>query len=485
MDVASNGPESRKATNASSSAESNSSTLQKLWLRLPRSMSEQLTDNPITSELLAHGYLMRGSLPLRSDAQRLDALLKACRRLSFGPMRPWLRRQLEPFLVGSKNDLARRERVGWERYYGSFGQLGSQKALTTSLVLKAPGPNGEKGVLYCSFEYNWMRLAAHYDAAAVLKDYYLVGATSWSPTDYASMAVFAGLSTDPLFIGVSNLSDLEPLSILRPVVEPLPTMASDWVNPDHFSPKPHRDRTIDIMMVANWSQVKRHWLLFEALRDMPRSLRVVLVGRNALGRSEREIRAEARALGAMQDLEIHTNLETEQVSALLCDSRISAIFTKREGSCVAVPESLFANTPVAMMEEAHVGSKAYINERTGILMRRRGLTQQFQKFLDESESYSARSWAIENISCMKTSQRLNDILRAHSLRTKRPWTVDIAPMCWRYVPIYVRLDDKARLQPAVEELRRKHGVVLEEFPGEKASLARHRSERQSAEPPAA
>jgi glycosyltransferase involved in cell wall biosynthesis len=463
----------------------NANTLQRLWLTLPRVVSEQLTDNPITSELLAHGYLMGGTLPIHSDAQRLDLLLKACRRLNFAPTRPWLRRQLEPFLVGRKNDLARRERVGWGRYYGSFGQLRTHKALTTSLVLKTPGPGGEKGVLYCSFEYNWMRLAAHYDAAAVLKDYYLVGATSWSPTDYASMVVFAGLSADPLFVGVSNLADLEPLGILRPIIEPLPMMASDWINPDHFSPKPRRERTIDIMMVANWSRVKRHWLLFEALRDMPRNLRVVLVGRNDFGRTEREIRAEARALGALQDLELYTNLEIDEVAALLCDSHISTIFTKREGSCVAVAESLFADTPVAMMEEAHVGSKAYINERTGILMRRRGLARQLQKFLEESEGYLPRSWAIEHISCTKTSERLNETLRSHALRTGRPWTVDIAPMCWHYVPSYVRPEDKLRLKPAVEELRRKHGVALEEFPGERAALARHQKERLSATPPAA
>jgi hypothetical protein len=133
-----------------------------------------------------------------------------------------------------------------------------------------------------------------------------------------------------------------------------------------------------------------------------------------------------------------------------------------------------------MMEEAHVGSKAYINDRTGILMRRRGLASQLQKFLEESERYSARSWAIEHISCLKTSEHLNDTLRAHSLRTRRPWTVDIVPMCWRYVPSYVRPEDKTRLQPAVEELRRNHGVVLEEFPGERAALARHLNERQPA-----
>src|SRR5262245_12061690 len=356
---------------------------------------EQLTDHRFVSESLAHLYLAKGSLGFNSEAQRLDALFRACRLTRSSAARRLLRVQLEPYLIGPKTDLARRARVGWARYYGSFGRIGSQKDLTTSLVLKAPGPGGEKGVLYSSFEYNWMRLLAHHDAAAVLRDYYLVGATSGARNDYAAMAAFSGLSDDPLFIGVSNLADLEPLRILRPVIEPLPIMASDWVNPDHFVPKPHRQRTIDILMVAAWSELKRHWLLFEALRDMPRNLRVVLVGRNDVGRTEREIRAEARAFGAYQDLELHTNLEIDQVYALQCNARISTIFTKREGSCVAVPESLSAGTPVAMMEEAYIGSKAYINNRTGILVRRSGLAQQLQRFLEESERFTPREWAIE------------------------------------------------------------------------------------------
>jgi glycosyltransferase involved in cell wall biosynthesis len=441
------------------------------WLHNVR---EKLTDNGAVSELLAHFYLVKGSLSRKSGA-RLDALLKACRWMRLAPSRRLLRTQLEPYLTGSKTNVARQKRVGWRRYYGEFGRIGSRKALTTSLVLKAPAAGGEKGVLYCSFEYNWMRLLAHHDAAAVLDEYYLVGATSGARNDYAAMTAFAGLCADPLFIGVSNLADLELLGIMRPVVEPLPILASDWINPDHFAPKPHRERNIDILMVAAWPRLKRHWLLFEALRDMPRNLRVALVGRDGPGRTEREIRAEAKAYGVRQDIEIQTNLEVDEVFALQCDARISTIFTRREGSCVAVAESLFAGSPVAMMEEAYIGSKAYINPQTGVLVRRRGLARQLQRFLEESEGYRPREWAIRHISCTKTSQRLNELLRLWSIRTKRPWTTDIAPLCWRYVPAYVLPPDKNRLAPAIEELARKHGVILEEFPGERAAKARRQS----------
>jgi glycosyltransferase involved in cell wall biosynthesis len=434
--------------------------------------SGRVTGDARVSELIGQALIGRAALTPGPNARRLDALLQACRRTQLDPSRQLIQKLLAPYLAGSAKEVARRQHVGWDRYYGDFSSIGREKALTTSLVLKAPRANGEKGVLYCSFEYNWMRLVANHDAAAILDDYYLVGASSWSPLDYAPLAAFAGLSGDPIFVGISNVADIEQISLFRPVAEPLPILASDWIDPTTFAPKPHAERTIDILMVANWSRVKRHWLLFEALKKMPRNLRVVLVGRNAPGRTEKEILDEAHAFGVRQQLELHTNLEIDEVAALQCDARISTIFSQREGSCVSVAESLFAGSPVAMMEEAHVGSKAYINYWTGELVRRQGLASALERFHDESERYAPREWATVNIACTMTSERLNTFLRNWALSTNRPWTEDIAPLCWRYVPAYLNVADQARLAPAVEELKRKHGVTIDVFPGERESKRR-------------
>jgi len=441
-------------------------------LRTITRFSGRLNNDNTLSELLGHALLAQAALPFGANAKRLHTLLNACRRTS----RPWSRRLLrlllQSYLVGESKELSRRAKVGWERYH-DFGAIDTERALTTSLVLKAPKPGGEKGVLYCSFEFNWMRLVAHYDAAAVLDAYYLVGASSWSPTDYAAIAPFAGLSTDPIFIGISNPADYEQLALMRPVAEPLAIMASDWIDPAAYAPKPHRARGIDILMVANWTRHKRHWLLFEALRDMPSHLRVVLVGRNGPDRTEKEILEEARIFGVKQQLELHTNLETDEVAALQCDARTSIICSRREGSCVATAESLFAGSPVAMMKDAHVGSKAYINARTGVLLERRGMAKSLQRFWAESERYTPRQWALQHIPCTRASERLNAVLRERAVATARPWTEDIAPMCWRYVPAYFDPADEVRLAPAVEELRRKYGVEIEKFAGERETRRRH------------
>src|SRR5256885_3842262 len=59
---------------------------------------------------------------------------------------------------------------------------------------------------------------------------------------------------------------------------PLPLLASSWVDPDDFVPHLGQPKEYDLVMLAHFDPVKRHWLLFEALRKLPRSVRVLLMG---------------------------------------------------------------------------------------------------------------------------------------------------------------------------------------------------------------
>ena len=436
------------------------SALARLRMRAAARAHGVLANSPSLAELLAWGHLAAASLPGTGTAARLARLLTACRRARSGTVRRLLQRRLAPLLADGGAAECRARRIGWERYYGEFGDIGRQRALTTSLVLKAPGPDGEKGVLYCSFEYNWMRILAHHDARALLAEYSLVGASSWSPPDFAPLAAFGGISAEPLHIGISHSSDVEAYGMMRPVVEPLPILASDWVDPAAYAPKPHAERTIDLLMVAHWGRFKRHWLLWEALRGMRRDLRVVLVGFELPGRTSADLRAEARAFGVRQELELVVNAPPARVAELQCDARASALFSAREGSCVAVVESLFAGSPVAMMEGAHVGSRAYVNEHTGVLLRRRGLARGLARFIEESGRYAPREWAEANTGCHHANARLEAVLRRHAERSGRPWTRGTEPMCWRHVPDYVDPGAHARMAGAVEAIRARHGVEL-------------------------
>ncbi len=407
------------------------------------------------------GRLLYAASGLSSEERRVAQALVACRRASGPAARAALRRIVAPYFGGAKADFCRSRKIGWARYYSDFDLKSPE--LTSSLMLKAPGPNGEKGVLYSAFEYNLMRLIAHSDARRVLQEYLVICASSWSPTDFAIMANFAGLSDDPLFVGISNVADFEAYDIASPTVRAMPLLASDWIDPLFYAPKPHSERTVDFLMVANFSRFKRHWLLFKALPRMSPNIRVAILGMATADRTADTLRGEARAFGVKQDLDIRTNVSIEEVAAYQANSRVSLLLSRREGSCVATAESLFADSPVAMMRDAHIGSKSYINADTGTLLDYRDVPQQLEALLERSGSFRARAWAIANISASKSSARLNQIFKDHAAETGRPWTQDLAPMCWRYVPRYLRPEDGARLRPAIDDLERRHRVKLKEF----------------------
>lgn len=428
-----------------------------------------LLDRPVLAKAVGGAQFVASQLPL-PPARKLKLLAAATRRFHDKFLLDQARHALRPWLDPARVATWRDQKIGWQRYLGSFGDVAKNRALTTSLLLKEPGPNGEKGVLYCSFEFNWMKLLVNHDARRFFQDYLLVGASSYSPGDHAVLANLCGLSDDPMFIGISNHSDLDQYRLFAPDIYPLPIMACDWIDADDYQPLPHRDRTIDIVMVAHFARLKRHWLLFEALRNMRADLRVTLIGRNCDGRTERTIREEARAFGVRQELTILTNVEIDEVIRHVCNAKVALMLSKREGSCVSVTEALFANTPVVIMDDAHIGSGAYINSQTGRVATRATLPKILSDFIEIPGLCTPRPWALDNISARITSRKLNNILRQYCQRKGQPWTRDIAPLCWRYVPRYLDAIDNMRLRPGLERLRQQHGIVLEEFVSERHSL---------------
>jgi glycosyltransferase involved in cell wall biosynthesis len=329
------------------------------------------------------------------------------------------------------------------------------------LVLKAPAPGGEKGVLFAGNEGPWPAIVGAARGTDLLHRYDLVALSAWSPPKYEKLAQFVGLSRDPVLVGISNVDDLDGYKLLAPAIEPLPLMASDWLHPDDFHPRAKDDRDIDVLMVAGWGRYKRHWLLFEALRDLDPALNVVLIGRDSGIRTLTDVKEEARLFGVRQNLTFLSDVPIRDVYDYQARARTSVIFTGREGACVAITESFFADTPVGVMRDAHVGAKAHINPMTGTLFTRDGLSRQLGEFIEQSSRYEARAWACENISCHRSSARLNALLFDRARAAGRPWTIDIAPLFRRYfVPRYVNSADAAALAEAVREIRDTYGLEL-------------------------
>jgi hypothetical protein len=145
-----------------------------------------------------------------------------------------------------------------------------------------------------------------------------------------------------------------------------------------------------------------------------------------------------------------------------CRAKTTVILSRREGSCVAVAESLAADTPAAVLRDAMMGSRAFINPSTGRLLRHERLAEQLLDFLAEANAgrYSPRQWAEANISCFRSAAVMNDILRGHARGSGQQWTLDIAPVTWSPDPQLARPSDRTPIDPEREKIKREFGIEL-------------------------
>ena len=331
-----------------------------------------------------------------------------------------------------------------------------------TVMPKAPGPDGEKGVLLSTFEYNWFVMLADADTfRALCADFHLVLSTSWSSTDYHVLALALLAAPETTFwVQACNHSERAKLERFHPRLKTLATLPCDWLNPDLFPQPPFADRSIDLLMVSNWAPFKRHWALFNALRDLPASLRVVCIGQPDTGRTIEDIRRLQRLMGAPQEIEFLERLPIEQVSALQCRAKVGLILSLWEGCCVAAAESLMAGAPLAMCQDAHVGPHAYIDDSTGIRLSRVPKAAEIARALEEAPRRQPRAFAEARLSYKGSTAALNATLKAHETAAGRPWTQDLAPVYWRPHPRIASDADRQRLSPAYAALSQRFPQVF-------------------------
>ena len=334
-------------------------------------------------------------------------------------------------------------------------QLEKNPYLNRSIVLKAPGANGEKGVLLLTFEYNWARLLLGFSDAQFqwLDQFFnLLYSTSWSSTDYAVLALALSRTQASIFVQSCNYHEIATFEHFHPRLKCLPTLPCDWVNADLYHPKTFSERTTDILMVANWAEFKRHWALFEALTKMPEHLNVVLIGQPEGTRNLATIQALAKRFGVKQKLQFLESIPIEEVSRQQCNAKVSVIMTRREGCCVAAVESLFAGCALAMREDAHIGPLAYINAETGARLRAGKEAEDLMSLLNRCNTLNPRAWAVKHISGIVSMHKVNERLAQVAIAEGRPWTVDIVLPQWRPHPTFANAHDQAHMRPAYESL---------------------------------
>jgi glycosyltransferase involved in cell wall biosynthesis len=415
-------------------------------------LSDLLRSNAVTRAAAARALWARARLARGGPTRRLALLARAAHvcpdRFGLGGLREAMRDELERLNPQS---------VDWAAT--GAGEAG-RTDLPKAIILKPPVSPAEKGLLHVAFEGQWLRLLRSGQAENVARRYDLLLGPSWSPPPDLALLLAVKLWPGRLYTLLSNFEDAATMRALSERLTPVPLLASSWVNPADYQEHIGRPKDYDVVMLANFSRVKRHWLFFHMLRRLPRRYRVLLLGVPLDGRTEQTIRDEARAFGVEGRFDLHVRPSRAEVARGLARARVSLIFSRREGSCIAVAESLFADTPVGLFRNARIGSRAFINAQTGRLLDRADLPGQIERFVDEADDYSPLFWARENVSCYRSQELLNRTLRDEAQGQGRPWTRDVVPMQNDTVPRYVSAETEAEMQAWNDDFTQRYGLRL-------------------------
>jgi hypothetical protein len=346
--------------------------------------------------------------------------------------------------------------------WDSFFPNSKKKLVQKAIILKQPEPRGEKGILFIAFEDNWLRLFRYADIKKLSSQYELVLSPTWSPPYDLPFLIAQRLWPSRLITILSNLDDVPVFRRLTPNVETVPLLASSWVHPEIFALPERVEKRFDVVILANFANYKRHFALFRTVSQIPSKPKVLVLGHAWGGRSRAVLEREARAFGVLEHVTFAEALPDKEMIKALKSARVSVITSLAEGACVAVAESLFADVPVALIEGANVGSRAFINEQTGRFLRPSHISEDLEAFIRESAKYSPRKWMLEHGTSHTDSARmLNEALRQHALAQGQSWTTDIVNMHWRPNAEFDSPIERENMRPEYARFEAEFGIPVQ------------------------
>lgn len=257
-----------------------------------------------------------------------------------------------------------------------------------------------------------------------------------------------------IIVEATEKKDFCFLETLQSNLIPVSFGASDWVDFRTFKPMPGTDKVYDSVYVANYTLGKRHYLYFKAIAEIDDPHYRCALAFGAWGASKKTIIELIKFYGIEKNIDIYEDLPQNKLNLLLNKSKVNLLLSKKEGSNRSVFEGFFANVPAIVLQDNIGMNKDYINKYTGMLVSERDISKALIHFQKCWKEYSSHDWALEHISPIITTQKLNALLKKHSDANGWKWTVDIAPKVNCPEADYFYNSDRSRLNFTGKILRK-------------------------------
>jgi glycosyltransferase involved in cell wall biosynthesis len=324
------------------------------------------------------------------------------------------------------------------------------------MVLKACSPDtGEKGVLMIHFTESLAKFAALFSLDKVAEHYRLVFEPSWWGYQHGNFLLFMDLPTD-IIIESPYAPDYDFIQRLNCNFIPIRIGAGDWVDPQGFPDGKNQLKKYDIVMIGNWSRIKRHAVLFKAVARMPskNQIKIALIGYASHGRTRNDVLKDARKCGLQNNIRLFENIEPVQVASILRESKVNVLLSKGEGANRGIYEGLFSGNVIILYRQNKGVNKSIINPQTGYLSADEELPAVLQTAIAEYARFDTGGWARENTGYLISSKKLNALIRELALANHEPWTRDIVPKMNKPNNLYARNKDMLALKPEYAGLKK-------------------------------
>lgn len=342
-----------------------------------------------------------------------------------------------------------------KRSLQNFDELSIKRTILLKKCRKEDGKVIEKGVLLLKFTTTFDFFYRAINIEKLLEDYFIVLEPSWAGYCDPSILQWCRFPDHRIIVEASEKKDFLFLETLQSNLTPVSFGSSDWVDFRIFKPIAGIDKVYDSIYVSNYSRGKRNYLYFKAIADIddPHYRCAVVFGTWG-GRGKKIILELIKFYGIEKNIDIYENLSQSELNLLLNKSKVNLLLSKKEGSNRSVFEGFFANVPGIVLQNNIGMNKDYINSCTGMLVSERDISNALIQFQKEWKKYSPRNWAMEHISPIVTTQKLNTLLKKNSDDNGLRWTVDIVPKVNCPEADYFNDSDRGKLDLAGEILKK-------------------------------
>jgi glycosyltransferase involved in cell wall biosynthesis len=274
-----------------------------------------------------------------------------------------------------------------------------ERFLKNMAIIQASPKDGGKGILTIAYNYAIPSFMYLFDYEKIMERYHLVLEPSTARFLMPEILICDELK-HPVYVQAGEPRDAQFLTRFSKSLIPIPIAANWWLNTNIFNDEVKISKDIDILMVSSFNKLKRHKVLFKALKKLKNKdikLNVVLIGYVGGELTKIDLEKMACDAGIQDQITVIENIGPEEVAQYYRRSKINVLLSKREGSSRIIIEGMHCGVPILLREGFNFGYKyPFITKESGMYFKDDTLDESIVTLLNKVDEGSINTNKVIN-----------------------------------------------------------------------------------------